>query len=87
MEANGVESREPHSIYGSCPWCGHEIKKGEPAVALWMQVEQQAPESTAIPEVDVLDSDGVIALCCGCGEALDGAGLRRLIHEHYGPRA
>ena len=83
MAENATPASVPSSIYGFCPWCGHEIQPGEPAVALWLQVEQQAPEPTAIPEVDVLDSDGVIALCRSCGDALDCAGLRRLIHQHY----
>lgn len=87
MEANGTESQKPQTIYGLCPWCNREIQPGEPAVALWLQVEQQAPEPTAIPEVQVLDSDGVIALCRDCGDALDGEELRRLIHQHCGPGA
>ena len=85
MAENKTPAREPSSIYGFCPWCDREIQPGEPAVALWLQVEQQAPEPTEIPEIDVLDSDGVIALCRDCGDALDGEGLRRVIHQHYGP--
>lgn len=85
MAENTTPAREPSSIYGFCPWCSHEIQPGEPAVALWLQVEQQAPEPTAIPEIDVLDADGVIALCRDCGNALNGAVLRRLIHQHYRP--
>lgn len=37
---NATPTREPASIYGSCPWCGKEIQPGEPAVALWLHVEQ-----------------------------------------------
>lgn len=59
----------------------------EPAVALWIQAERQAPAAMAIPEVEVLDSDGVIVLCRDCEEVLNGAGLRRLIHQHYRPGA
>lgn len=80
---NTAPTREPASIYGICPWCGHEIKPGEPAVALWMHLERQVSPVGPIPEMDVLDSDGVIALCRGCGDALDGAELRRVIHQHY----
>lgn len=35
----------------------------------------------------MLDSDGVIALCRECGDALESSELRRLIDEHYGPGA
>lgn len=87
METSGTQSRGPQTIYGFCPWCGHEIQPGEPAVTVWIQRERQADEPTEIPEVDVLDSDGMIALCRGCGDDLDGTELRRLIHERYGPRA
>lgn len=40
MEQKTPHPREPQTIYGSCPWCGHEIGKGEPCVALWLQVER-----------------------------------------------
>lgn len=87
MGTNGTQNREPQTIYGWCPWCGHEIQPGEPAVAVWIQLERQADEPTEISEVDVLNSEGVIALCRGCGDDLDGAELRALIYERYGPRA
>lgn len=83
MEAKGTQSRKPQTIYGWCPWCGREIEKGETAVAVWIQQEREAPENTPIPEVDVLNTDGVIALCRDCGDKLDGEELRALIHDRY----
>lgn len=85
MQLKTEYHRNPETIYGWCPWCSHEIQKGEPCVALRLQVEQQDPDVAVIATVDVLDSEGVIALCRDCGSALEEQSLRRLIHEQYRP--
>lgn len=86
MEQTTKPTREPSTIYGFWPQCSHEISQRGPCVALWLQVERQVPKPTVIPEVDALDSHGMIALCRDCGYLLEGSESRRLIHERYGLR-
>lgn len=85
MEQHWREGRTecPKTVYGDCPWCGHEIQPGESVMALWLQREREAPVATPIPEVDVLASDGVMTLCIDCGAHLDTGDLRELISGFY----
>lgn len=85
MERNWRQGRTegPPTVYGDCPWCDREIAVGEAAVCVWIQREREEPLDRAIPEVSVLDSDGVIALCGDCGCRLDSDTMRVLIQSFY----
>jgi hypothetical protein len=67
---SGVEN-----VYESCGWCGREIRYGDVAVSVNLNVER-ADEQAG---VEVIQSQMVLVLCASCGNGLDAGTLRQAL--------